>query len=137
MKAEGFIIQSPSGSDHAITKGEIEVTVEDSGKDKKETFTIVKAGETRKARFGRSQGTAEIQPDGSIVINLKSQKPVKKVTIRITGTVGQGSLAEISQVEFMEDMKDRIPPPVQNIPKNLQAEEGSEEFTLTGIRKSM
>lgn len=131
MKAEGFIIQSPSGSDHAITQGEIEVTVEDNGKDKKETLTIVKAGETRKARFGRSQGTAEIQPDGSIVVNLKSQKPVKKVTIRITGTVGQGSLAEISQVEFMEDMKDRIPPPVQNIPKNLQAEEGSEEFTLT------
>lgn len=131
MKAEGFIIQSPSGSDNAIVQGQIEVTVDDNGKDKKETLTIVQAGETRKARFGRSQGTAEIQPDGSIVVNLKSQKPVKKVTIRITGTVGQGSLAEISQVEFMEDMKDRIPPPVQNIPKNLKAEEGSEEFTLT------
>lgn len=131
MKAEGFIIQSPSGSDNAIVQGQIEVTVDDNGKDKKETLTIVQAGETRKARFGRSQGTAEIQPDGSIVVNLKSQKPVKKVTIRITGTVGQGSLAEISQVEFMEDMKDRIPPPVQNIPKNLQAEKGSEEFTLT------
>ena len=125
LKAEGFVIQSPSGSENAITSGEIEVTVDDDGKEKKETLTIVKAGEARKARFGRSGGTAEIQPDGSIVVNLKSQKPVKKVTIRVTGTVSQGSLAEISQVEFMEDMKDRIPPPVQNIPKNLQAEIGS------------
>lgn len=131
LKAEGFVIQSPSGSDNAITSGEIEVTVDDDGKEKKETLTIVKAGESRKARFGRSDGTAEIQPDGSIVVNLKSQKPVKKVTIRVTGTVSQGSLAEISQVEFMEDMKDRIPPPVQNIPKNLQAEAGNAEFTLT------
>lgn len=130
LKAEGFVIQSPSGSENAITSGEIEVTVDDDGKEKKETLTIVKAGEARKARFGRSGGTAEIQPDGSIVVNLKSQKPVKKVTIRVTGTVSQGSLAEISQVEFMEDMKDRIPPPVQNIPKNLQAEIGSAEFTL-------
>ena len=53
---------------------------------------------------------------------------MKKVTIRVTGTVSQGSLAEISQVEFMEDMKDAFLPPVQNIPKNLQAEIGSADL---------
>ena len=73
--------------------------------------------------------------DGAILIDLKNQKPVKKIRIKITGTVSEGNLAEISQVEFLGDMKDRIPPPAQNIPQNVSAQIGSEMFTLTWDRE--
>ena len=41
------------------------------------------------------------------------------------------NLAEISKVEFVNGMENRIPKPDMDIPTNLAVETGSEEFTLT------
>ncbi len=128
IKAAGLVIQSPSGSDGAIRRGYIEVELEDKTT---EQVPITDAGDLMRARSGQQASYAEIQPDGSIVVTLKNQVPVKKVTIRVTGTVSEGKLAEISQVEFLGDMKDRIPPPVQNIPEGLTADIRSAEFSLS------
>lgn len=64
---------------------------------------------------------------GSLTINLGKQVAVKKVTLRITGTKNQGMLAEITRVEFLNDMEKRISEPDMNIPRNL---------TVTGAHKS-
>lgn len=129
VTAGGLVIQSPEDSEGAISTGEVEVETTDGSVI---TAKITRYANGKKSRSVRSAAAeAVIDSDGSILITLKDQKPVKKVRIRITGTVSEGNLAEISQVEFLGDMKDRIPPPVQNIPENVSAQIGSREFTLT------
>ena len=56
---------------------------------------------------------------------------VKKVTLTIQGMQNNNNLAEISKVEFVNGMENRIPKPDMDIPTNLAVETGSEEFTLT------
>ena len=45
-------------------------------------------------------------------------------------------LADIAQVEFLNQMEDRIPAPQMNIPKNLTAEPGSREITVKWSRET-
>lgn len=59
------------------------------------------------------------------------QVAVKKVSLRITGTESGGTLAEITKVEFLNDMENRIPEPEMNIPQNLAAAGADKSFTLT------
>lgn len=124
----GIVIQSPPDSEGAISTGEVEAELADG---EKITVTIDRYARAKKRRSFRNGATAMIDADGAILIDLKNQKPVKKIRIKITGTVSEGNLAEISQVEFLGDMKDRIPPPAQNIPQNVSAQIGSKIFTLT------
>ncbi len=60
-----------------------------------------------------------------------TQIAVKKVTIKVTATSGGTNLAEISKVEFVNDMESRIPAPQMDIPQNLQVQTGSKTFTVT------
>lgn len=124
----GIVIQSPPDSEGAISTGEVEAELTDG---EKIAVTIDRYARTKKRRSFRSGATAMIDADGAILIDLKNQKPMKKIRIKVTGTVSEGNLAEISQVEFLGDMKDRIPPPAQNIPQNVSAQIGSKIFTLT------
>src|SRR5699024_8355160 len=81
--------------------------------------------------LARFMGAATVQPDGSIEVNFGGQIAVKKVTIKITSVSGGGNLAEISKVEFLNDMESRIPPPTMDIPTGLKAVPESQAFTLT------
>lgn len=72
----------------------------------------------------------------SIVIDLGGQIPVKKVTIRITATVAGTNLAEISSVEFLNNMEDHIPEPELSIPDLLKGEPGDAEFAVTWRRQA-
>lgn len=76
---------------------------------------------------------AEQTADGqkTLTLDLGGQVAVKKVTIRITGAGGTGNLVEITKVEFLNDMENRIPEPDMDIPQNLRAEGGNKSFTLT------
>ncbi|MCI8465893.1 MAG: hypothetical protein HFI63_08565 [Lachnospiraceae bacterium] len=69
--------------------------------------------------------------DGVICINLGSQIAVKKVTITITGMKNNNHLAEISKVEFVNNMEDRIPEPQMDVPQNLSAKAGNKSFTAS------
>lgn len=73
----------------------------------------------------------EMEPGGAVCIHLGSQIAVKKVTLKIMGMKKNKSLAEISKVEFVNGMENRIPEPDMNIPENLSAESGNKSFTLT------
>ncbi len=74
--------------------------------------------------------SVEQDEHGNIEINLGSQIAVKKVTVRISEMQNSSDLAEISYVEFVNGMEERIPEPSLDIPENLTAKAGSKTFTL-------
>ncbi len=78
-----------------------------------------------------ARSVQEGRSEGLLKIDLGGQIAVKKVTFRITGTTNGGSLAEISKVEFLNDMEKRISEPSFNIPQILSATGGNRSFTLT------
>ncbi|MBS6195349.1 MAG: M60 family metallopeptidase [Clostridiales bacterium] len=71
------------------------------------------------------------EKQGILSINLGGQVAVKKVTITITGMKNNNNLAEISKVEFLNDMENRIPAPQMDIPKNLTVAAGNKTFTVS------
>ena len=134
MNISGMVIQQPASASGRIDGGEIVVDLD--GEEGSRTVTIVKAGLRSRLR-ARSGGITAVQEnDGTIVLDLGDKKAVKKVTIRITKTVaeegGSLNLAEISKVEFFDDMSSRIPEPQVSTPvidKNAVVEE-NKSFTV-------
>lgn len=92
----------------------------DSDKDtSKQEDNIIKYDSSTTSTYGRSavETYAEVQ-DSDIVINLGKQVAVKKITIKITATTANDrNLAEISKVEFLNNVYKEIPKPDMNIPK--------------------
>ncbi|MCC0631280.1 M60 family metallopeptidase [Clostridioides sp. ZZV15-6388] len=92
----------------------------DSDKDtSKQEDNISKYDSSTTSTYGRSavETYAEVQ-DSDIVINLGKQVAVKKITIKITATTANDrNLAEISKVEFLNNVYKEIPKPDMNIPK--------------------
>lgn len=77
---------------------------------------------------------AERDAHGNIVVDLGRQMAVKKVTLTITGMSKDKTLAEISKVEFVNGMENRIPEPEMDVPQNLTATAGSKQFSLSWKR---
>lgn len=74
---------------------------------------------------------AKRDAQGNIRLFLGSQVAVKRVTLIIKGTRQSSNLAEISKVEFVNGMEERIPEPQMDIPKNLTAVAGSQQISLS------
>lgn len=134
VKEIGGMVIEQKEEDSRIKSGEIRVTAEDGS-----TYSAPIGKESSKRRVRRSTDnnsvrkvTAQVMEDGSININFGQQIAVKKVTFIITeSTSSDMLLAEISKVEFVNDMEKRVPPPVSNAPTGLTLVPGSEEFTAT------
>ena len=120
----GLVLQTPVNSDGAVVGGEVLVYGENGSLET--TIAISEGG----ARMARSAGGAYVQSDGSIVVDFGGQIAVKKVTIKVTAVSNKGNLAEITKVDFLNDMESHIPPPQMDIPQNLKAEPGNQSFTL-------
>lgn len=110
--------------DNPLTAGSIEVELEDGSIMQIE---IPKAA-VASPRSSKPQAAWE---NGVLVVDFKGQVAVKKVTLVIAGTGKNNNLAEISKVEFLNNMENRIPAPTMNIPEGLKAEPGNESFVLT------
>ncbi len=78
-------------------------------------------------------GTVEVVPDGAgnFTVKLGGQKAVKRVTLTITSTSDELDLAEISQVEFVNGMENRISEPALDIPVMNAPAGGSRQFTIS------
>ncbi len=74
---------------------------------------------------------AQIEPDGTISVDLGKKVAVKKITIKVTATKSN-KFADIAKVEFLNGNVDRIPAPELEIPKitGFDASTG-ESFTVT------
>lgn len=80
--------------------------------------------------LAESEVYAEIDANGKLQVHLGAQVAVKKVTLTIMGMQKNTNLAEISKVEFVNGMEKRIPEPEMDIPENMKANAGSEQFTV-------
>ena len=111
-----------------ISKGVLDIVYEENG----EEYTAQAPIEYGVYHLLESENvTIEQDEHGNIEINLGSQIAVKKVTIRISAMQNNNNLAEISYVEFVNGMEERIPEPALDIPENLTAVAGSKKFSLS------
>lgn len=127
VKADGVLIEtggdnpignafiSVSYTDEAGVDGEAEIPVTDG------VFYLLKDGSVR----------AERDSHGNIMLYLGGQVALKKVTLTITGMRNNNDLAEISKVEFVNGMEERIPEPEMDIPVNPVATAGNKRISLT------
>ena len=123
---EGMVLQTPADSDNAVSGAVVTVEYVDPDTGLTETMELM-VGAAVMARGA----AAQVRPDGSVVLDFGGQIAVKKITITVTATANSTNLAEISKVEFLNDMESHIPAPEMNIPTGLKAEPGSRTFTLT------
>ena len=130
-KMEGLLLDAPVGVDNAITQASIFVNYEkEDGSVEVMEIPYRNGGIDLFAAF-RSGGKVTAQPDGTLSISFGGQIAVKKVTFVIQGTQKPTNLAEISKVEFLNDMESRIPQPEMNIPEGVSAQAGNKSFTVT------
>ncbi|MCG4808483.1 hypothetical protein L0P46_11480, partial [Collinsella aerofaciens] len=57
------------------------------------------------------------------------------MTIKVSRTLGNTALVDIAKVEFLGDMKERIPEPEMTAPERVQVENGDASFTVTWRRQ--
>ncbi len=140
----GFVIEPVMGSGGSIRDAVIIVEPEGSGKAPMEFQVIDGAVKKSRSRatagsllFGAAARAAGDKADDSmlqgvpIVIDLGGQVAVKKVTIRVSRTLDQKDLVEISKVEFLNDMEDRIPEAQLCIPDRLYVDNQDAAFTIS------
>ena len=131
-KMEEILIGAPKNRDHAITEGIVVIETAEGGS------VVASVTERSAMTFVAAEKSFTITPeqDGSIRIDLGGQIAVKRVTFKITKTANAGNLAEISSVEFVNDMESRIPEPEMDIPKNMSVETSSRAFTVKWDRQN-
>ena len=126
IQAGALVLSPPRDSGNIIQAGSVTVDyVDEVGQSQTIEVPISSV-----SMFALTAAQAVIEPDGTIIINLGKQVAIKKVTIKVTDT-GGSKLADISKVEFLNGMEDRIPAPVMNIPDQVKAEPGDKKFTVT------
>lgn len=162
IEMEAMVIVAPHDpgankaiSDNSIAKGTVMVELEDgsmmefeidagdvvaASERNAQSLSAASALAANRAVRGLSapsttMGKAKVEPDGTILIDFKGMVAVKKVTLKITATTKGTNLAEISSVEFLNNMEERIAPPEMNIPGNLQAKPSSKQFSVSWNRE--
>lgn len=126
-QADGILIKT--SKENPVSKAIVDVTY--MNEDGTEETVTVPVEENVQFLLTQSEIHPEIDENGNIQINLGSQIAVKKVTLTIIGMKKDNNLAEISKVQFLNGMENRIPEPQMDIPQHLEVEEGSREFVLT------
>lgn len=124
---DGILIET--NKENPIQKATVDITYIDAEGNEQTVTAAIENGVEHLLRTSDVQ--VSMDEDGNIQIHLGSQIAVKKVTLTIQGMQNNNNLAEISKVEFVNEMENRIPKPDMDIPTNLAVETGSEEFTLT------
>ena len=126
---EEITFATGNNSESEIDEGNIVIEYIDENGEEKELPVYFKNGT---AGLSESDVIAELDENGNIHISLGNQVAVKKVKLTITKMMeGSNNLVEISKVEFLNGMENRIPEPEMDRPENLTAKAGSEKFSLT------
>ncbi len=115
-----------------ITNGEVVLVYEDGNEERTQTISLdpnkKKLAAMSSVRAGASVST---EAGGVLVLDFGGQIAVKKVSIRITGTKKTQPLVEIAQVEFVNDMENRIPEPSLDIPSITAVKPGDKKLTVS------
>ena len=122
-------VETGNNSNSSIDEGNVIIEYIDENGEVKEVPAYFKKGVDG---LSESEVIARLDENGNIHISLGNQIAVKKVKLTITKmTEGSNNLVEISKVEFLNGMEERIPEPEMDRPENLTAKAGSEQFELT------
>lgn len=123
----GIVLQTPS--ENRIDSGVIDITYTENGE---ERIGQVIIGQSRMRSAANVIGTAEVASNGQLSIKLNGQIAVKKVTIKITSmTQKDASLAEITSVEFVNNMENYIPAPTLDIPEIISVDAGNKTINVS------
>lgn len=123
--ADGIVIGC--SEENPVTKATVDIVYTENGKEYTQ-IAVIENGVHH--LLDTDSVIVEQDSNGNIHINLGSQVAVKKITLKISGTAKNTDLAEISYVEFVNGMENRIPEPDMDIPENLRAEAGNKSITL-------
>lgn len=126
-QVDGVVIAA--GKENPIKDMVVDVVYLDS--EGKEQTTSVPLSEGVDFLLVNENITTSQDANGTISIDFKSQIAVKKVTFRIMGMKNDATLAEISKVQFLNGMENRIPEPSLDIPQNVTVDAGNKKFSLT------
>ena len=127
VEIEGMYLQTPG--DNAIAEGTILVTYEEDGELK--TMEVALYSSEAKARMRAAGMVAYVNPDGTVSIEFGKQIAVKKVVLTITATTRpDASLVEISKVEFLNSMEDKIPAPQISVPELTTVKAGNKSISV-------
>lgn len=121
-------IRVQTAGENPVTDADVYVETEDGDRIK---ITPVKTSNQGRGleELSLSSVTATMDENGNISINLGAQIAVKRVILVITA-VKNTNLAEISKVEFLNGMEEKIPEPELDIPKGLKADGGNSVISL-------
>lgn len=125
-QADGIVISV--AEDNPVAKAEVDIDYVDGNGVEATQVALVENGVHH--LLDTEDVTVEVDRRGNIHINLGSQIAVKKVTFKIFGMTKNSTLAEISSVEFVNGMENKIPEPDTDIPEGLSAEVGDKQFVL-------
>ncbi len=131
---ERIMLESPA--ENAIAEGAAEITYVQDGVEQTGMVAFSSEGALPRAA-SRSLPQEEAfsvlcDEKGTLQIQLGGQIAVKRVTFRITKTSNKDlNLAEISSVDFVNGMENRIPDPALDIPTEVKAEPGSKTILLS------
>ncbi len=116
-----------TGKENPVSEALIDVTYVEDGI---ENFVQVPLKNGVHHLLKESDVYADIDENGNIQVHLGKQVAVKRVTLTVTAMQKNNNLAEISKVEFVNGMENRIPEPEMDIPEKFTAEPASEQFSL-------
>lgn len=123
---DGITIKT--GSENPVAEALINVTyIDENGEEQSEDVPL--ANEVHML-LKESNVYADIDANGNIQVHLGKQVAVKKVVLTVTAMQNNNNLAEISKVEFVNGMENRIPEPEMDIPEKFTAKPASQQFTL-------
>lgn len=125
-QADGIVISV--AEDNPVAKAQLEIDYVDENGVEATQVALVEDGVHH--LLDSEDVLVEVDGHGNIHINLGSQIAVKKVTFKIFGMKKDDTLAEISSVEFVNGMENKISEPATDIPEELSAEIGDKQFVL-------
>lgn len=131
-QADGIVISV--SEDNPVDKGEVDIAYTDELGVEHTQIAQIEGGGNIHHLIDDGNVTVKVDKHGNIHINLGSQIAVKKVTFKIFGMTKDSSLAEISSVEFVNGMENKIPEPDKDIPAGLTATAGDKKFTMNWSR---
>ncbi len=125
-QADGIVISV--SEDNPVAKAEVDIAYVDENGVLANQIALIEDGVHH--LLNTESVLVEVDKRGNIHINLGSQIAVKKVTFKIFGMTKDNTLAEISSVEFVNGMENKIPEPDADIPEGLTATAGDKKFVL-------
>ncbi len=124
--ADGLVFKT--GKDTPVTSAEVDIAwLDENGQEQHTEFVSAEPIHLT----AETNVKAWLDKNGNIVVHLGAQIAVKRVTLNIKGVKNSNNLVEISKVEFVNGMENRIPEPEMDIPQGLDTNVGSARISVS------